>query len=98
MFLVGALATVAGILISYHFIEPQNHGIQKAFAVAAMYTGSYIGGVANLNAVALQYEVTKNGTLFAAVNAADNIITIVWIILTLTIPPLLQRFFHEKNK
>jgi len=98
MFLVGALATVAGILISYHFIEPQNHGIQKAFAVAATYTGSYIGGVANLNAVALQYEVTKNGTLFAAVNAADNIITIVWIILTLTIPPLLQRFFHEKNK
>ena len=63
-----------------------------------MYTGTYIGGSANLNAIALQYEVTKNGTLFAAINAADNIITTVWIILTIAIPPILQRFFPRKKQ
>lgn len=97
MFSIGAFATIAGMLIGYHFIEPQNHGIQKAFAVAGMYTGTYIGGSANLNAIALQYEVTKNGTLFAAINAADNIITTVWIILTMAIPPILQRYFPRKK-
>ena len=98
MFFVGSFATIAGMLIGYHFIEPQNHGIQKAFAVAGMYTGTYIGGSANLNAIALQYEVTKNGTLFAAINAADNIITTVWIILTIAIPPILQRYFPRKKQ
>ena len=56
-----------------------------------MFTGTYIGGSVNLNAVALQYGVTKSGTLFAAINAADNIITTIWIIATLLLPRLLQR-------
>jgi uncharacterized membrane protein len=91
LFSLGALATMAGVLVSYFLLAPQNHGVEKACAVAGMFTGTYIGGSVNLNAVALQYGVTKSGTLFAAINAADNIITTIWIVATLLLPRLLKR-------
>jgi len=95
-FSLGALATMAGVWVSYRLIAPQDHGVEKAFAVAGMFTGTYIGGSVNLNAVALQYGVGKNGTLFAAINAADNIITTVWIVATLVLPRLLQSVWPRK--
>ncbi|MDQ6758010.1 MAG: DUF819 family protein, partial [Bacteroidota bacterium] len=98
MFLLGAACSVAGVVIGYYIIAPQHHGVESAFAVAGMFTGTYTGGSANLNAVALQYGVIKNGTLFAAINAADNIITTTWIIITLVLPVVLQRWFPRKIK
>ncbi len=97
-FLLGAACSVIGALISYHIISPQTHHINHANAVAGMYTGTYIGGSANLQAVALQYGVTKDGTLFAAINAVDNIITTLWIMATLILPSVLQKFFPRKKK
>ncbi|MGE5519486.1 MAG: DUF819 domain-containing protein [Candidatus Dadabacteria bacterium] len=97
LFLLGSFCTVAGTLIGYYIISPPHEGIDKAFAVAGMYTGTYIGGSANLNAVAIQYGVIKNGTLFAAVNAADNIITTIWMIATLILPTLLQRWIPTRQ-
>ena len=97
MFLVGSACTIAGVFIGYNIIAPHHHGVDKAFAVAGMFTGTYIGGSANLNAVALQYGVIKNGTLFAAINAADNIITTTWIIITLVLPAILQRWMPRKT-
>lgn len=97
MFFIGSAATVAGTLAGFYLVLPAQHSISKAFAVAGMYTGTYIGGSANLNAIALQYDVIKDGTLFAAVNAADNIVTTTWIILTLVLPPLFQKFFPRKS-
>ncbi|MGI8891166.1 MAG: DUF819 domain-containing protein [Chthoniobacterales bacterium] len=96
LFLLGAAGTMAGVLIGYQLLAPQNHGVGKAFAVAGMYTGTYIGGSVNLNAVALQYDVGKSGTLFAAINAADNIITTIWIIATILLPRLLQRAWPRR--
>lgn len=97
MFFIGSAATVAGVLTSYYLLAPYRHGIASAFAVAGMYTGTYIGGSANLNAIAMQYGVIKDGTLFAAVNAADNIISTVWIIVTVALPALLQRLVPRKS-
>lgn len=96
MFLLGAATTMAGTLIAWYIIAPQHHGVGSAYAVAGMFTGTYIGGSANLNAVAIQYGVIKNGTLFAAINAADNIITTTWIIITLLLPALLQKWMPRK--
>jgi uncharacterized membrane protein len=93
LFTLGAAATMIGVLVSYRLIAPQNHGVEKGFAVAGMFTGTYIGGSVNLNAIALQYGVGKNGTLFAAINAADNIITTIWIVATLILPRILQRLW-----
>ena len=96
MFLLGSATTIAGTLIGFYIIAPQHHGVESAHAVAGMFTGTYIGGSANLNAIAIQYGVIKNGTLFAAINAADNIITTTWIIITLVLPALLQRWMPRK--
>ncbi len=96
MFSLGAAATMVGVLVSYHLIAPQDHGVEKANAVAGMFTGTYIGGSVNLNAVALQYGVGKSGTLFAAINAADNIITTIWIIATIILPRVLQKFWPRR--
>ena len=98
LFGLGAVATILGALIGYHLVSPQDHGVEKSFAVAGMFTGTYIGGSANLNAVALQYGMTKNGNLFAAVNAADNIITTVWIVATILLPRLLQKWLPRHPK
>ena len=96
LFGCGAVATAVGVFVGYFLIAPQHHGIEKSFAVAGMFTGTYIGGSVNLNAVALHYGVTKDGTLFAAINAADNIITTVWIVATLILPRLLQKWFPRR--
>ncbi len=93
LFGCGAVATAVGAIVGYHLVAPQNHGVGHAFAVGGMFTGTYTGGSVNLNAVALQYGVTKDGTLFAAINAADNIITTIWIVATILLPRLLQGWF-----
>ncbi|MEP7252207.1 MAG: DUF819 family protein [Ginsengibacter sp.] len=97
MFLAGTAFSVAGVLLGYYFIQPQLHSVRSAFAVAGMYTGTYTGGSANLNAVAITYGVNKDGTLFAAINAADNIITTVWMIVTIFLPSLLQRLLPRRQ-
>jgi uncharacterized membrane protein len=98
MFLIGSVATIAGVVIGYMILSPQHHHINLAYAVAGMYTGTYIGGSANLNAVALEYGVNKDGTLFAAINAADNIITTFWMVMTLVLPSIFQRYFPRQRK
>ena len=98
MFLIGSAATIAGVVIGYYILSPQHHDVNHAYSVAGMYTGTYIGGSANLNAVALEYGVNKEGTLFAAINAADNIITTIWMILTLILPSIFQRYIPRKRK
>ena len=98
MFLAGSAATVAGAVIGYFILSPQHHQINLAYAVAGMYTGTYSGGSANLNAVALEYGVNKDGTLFAAINAADNIITTIWMMMTILLPSVFQRYFPRKRK
>ncbi len=96
LFLVGSATTILGTFVGYHLVAPSGHGIPNAHAVAGMFTGTYIGGSVNLNAVALHYGVTKDGTLFAAINAADNVITTIWIIATLLLPRLLQRWLPRR--
>jgi uncharacterized membrane protein len=44
LFLAGALATMVGILIAYYLISPAKTIGPLAPAIAAMYTGTYIGG------------------------------------------------------
>jgi uncharacterized membrane protein len=98
MFLLGSAATIVGTLVSYYIIEPQHNNIDQSYAVAGMFTGTYIGGSINLNAIALHYGVTKNGNMFAAINAADNIATALWTILVIFLPPFLQKRFPRKMK
>ena len=98
MFGIGSAATVAGTLVGYYLFSPQAHHVENAFAVAGMYTGTYTGGSANLNAVAIQYGMNTNGTQFAAINAVDNIVGTSWIMVSLFLPTLLQRMIPRRRK
>ena len=97
MFLIGSAATMAGVIISYNIFSPQHHGVNLAYAVAGMYTGTYIGGSANLNAVALTYGVNNDGTQFAAINAVDNIVSTIWLMMTLLLPAVFQKLIPRKR-
>ncbi|KAB7732802.1 DUF819 family protein [Rudanella paleaurantiibacter] len=91
LFLIGSAGTIVGVVVSmWLFNGPQSVGSQF-YALAGMFTGTYIGGALNFHAVALHYGVAKSGNLFVAATAADNILTAVWMVATLAIPQLMQR-------
>jgi uncharacterized membrane protein len=97
MFLIGSVATVIGTLIAMWATNGKTQIGEMYHALAGMYTGTYIGGSTNFNGVALHYGVSKQGTLFSAATVADNIITAVWVIATLALPQLLNRFYPRKK-
>jgi uncharacterized membrane protein len=97
MFLLGSLATVIGVLVSWFLVNPAVEIGDLAPAIAGMYTGTYIGGSINFNAIALHYEVNQSGNLYAAATVVDNLIGTPWIIATLILPKYLQKFFPRKK-
>lgn len=97
MFGVGSLATIIGVLTAWFLVRPQTEIGPLANAIAGMFTGTYIGGSINFNAVALHYKVNESGTLYAASTVVDNIIGITWIIATLILPKYLQKLFPRKK-
>lgn len=93
LFLVGSAGTIIGVFVSvWAFAAPQTVG-KLFYALAGMFTGTYIGGSVNYHAVALHYNVSKAGNLFIAATAADNIMTALWMVATLGLPGFLQRRF-----
>ena len=56
LFLIGSLATTAGILLSWLILSPQNVLGEDGKVIAGMLTGTYTGGSLNFNAVALEYD------------------------------------------
>lgn len=93
MYLLGSVGTVAGVLVSVWVFSAQESIGPLFYALAGMFTGTYTGGSVNFHAVALHYNVSKAGNLFIAATAADNIITTIWMMVTLSAPRLLQRWF-----
>jgi uncharacterized membrane protein len=97
MFLVGSVGTVLGAFVGMWLIGGAK-GIGPQFhALGGMYTGTYIGGSVNFNAVALHYDISKSGSLFAAATAADNILSAIWVAATIAIPQVLKRFFPQQT-
>lgn len=97
MFGIGTVGTVVGVAVSWLLVRPEAAIGELAGAVAGMYTGTYIGGSINFNAVALSYAVNENGPLFAATTVVDNLIGTPWIIATLILPRYLQKLFPRKK-
>ncbi len=97
LFLIGSLATTLGILISWYAISPQDVLGEDANIIAGMLTGTYTGGSINFNAVALEYNFQERGVLYAGTIAIDNVVTTLWIIVTLAFPALLRKFWKDKK-
>ena len=97
MFLLGSVATVIGVIVSWILINPSAQIGDLAPAVAGMFTGTYIGGSINFNAIALHYQVNEAGNLYAAATVVDNLVGTPWIIATLILPKYLQKLFPRKK-
>ncbi len=91
LFALGSVGTVLGVIAGMWLIDGATHFGDLYPAISGMFTGTYSGGSVNFNAVALHYEVMEEGVLYAGMTAVDNIITAIWMIVTLAVPLLLRR-------
>ncbi len=98
LFLIGSLATTAGILLAWFIINPASVFGEEGKIIAGMLTGTYTGGSVNFNAIALEYGFQKKGVLYAGTIAVDNVITTLWIIVTLSFPAIIRKFLKDRPK
>ena len=98
LFILGSIATTIGILISWLLLSPQDILGDDGKIIAGMLTGTYTGGSVNFNAIALEYEFQKKGFLYAGTIAVDNVVTAVWIMVTLAIPLFLNKIWSSNIK
>jgi uncharacterized membrane protein len=97
MYLTGSVGVIIGVFVSVWLFDAQKTVGPLYYALAGMFTGTYIGGSVNFHAVALHYGVSKAGNLFIAATAADNIMTTLWMMASLTLPRVLQGRFPRKK-
>ncbi len=97
LFLIGSLATVLGILGSWYLVSPEEVLGDKGDIIAGMLTGTYTGGSVNFNAIALEYDFQKEGALYAGTIAVDNVMTTIWIIISLAIPAIMRPLWKDKK-
>ncbi len=98
MFLIGSFATMVGALIAMWAVSGKSAIGELYYALGGMYTGTYIGGSTNFNAVAIHYKVSQQGTIFSAATVADNIITAIWVIATLSLPQIFNKKFPRTTR
>lgn len=96
-FVLGAVGTVIGVVIALNLIDYQEVFGKNYAAIAGMMTGTYTGGSANFNAVALHYDVVREGAIYTGIVVADNIVTAVWMLVTLSLPALMMKFRPHKE-
>lgn len=87
LFLLGAVGTLVGVLVGMRLVDGQEAFGELAPAVAGMFVGTYTGGSANYNALAIHYDVARlRPVLFAGAAAVDSLMTVVWMGVTLSAP------------
>lgn len=91
-FLFGALASIIGGVTTFYCFGPKIG--PDAWRLTGQLVASYIGGGENAVAVAQALDVPKN--LFTGAFAADNVVTTIWMMIGLTAPIGLSRFFSNE--
>ncbi|NVJ60183.1 MAG: DUF819 family protein [Gammaproteobacteria bacterium] len=98
LFVIGVCGTVLGVFIAYSLVNPETVLGDQAAPIAGMVAGTYTGGSLNFNAVALHYKVNESGVLYAGTVAVDNVITALWMLITIALPKLMQRFTSKSDR
>ena len=89
LFLLGALGTALGVATSHWLVGGEAALGENHAALAGMFTGTYVGGSVNYNAIALEYGVMEDVALYAGSAAVDNAMTTLWMIACVALPRLL---------
>ena len=97
LFLISSIGTLIGVLIAMKIVNgPTNIG-DSFQALGGMFVGTYTGGSINFNALALHYNVVQEGGLYTGAVAVDNIVTAIWMVVTLAIPKVLAPFWKTQK-
>ena len=91
MFLVGSVGTAVGVIAADYLIDAKNTIGPLHHAVGGMFTGTYTGGSINFNALAMYYQVNREGMRYATSVAIDKSATTMWMIATSAIQKFLQK-------
>lgn len=97
LFLIGSISTFVGVLIAWAILSPEKILGENAAVIAGMLTGTYTGGSVNFNAIAIEYGFQKQGILYAGTVAADNVVTTLWMIITLAIPLFMRKIWKDRQ-
>jgi uncharacterized membrane protein len=98
VFLIGSCGTMLGVVVGMRLVHGASTIGPLYRAVGGMFAGTYIGGSINFNAVALQYDVVRHGTVYGGSIVVDNIITTIWIVTTLTLPRMLVSVWPRRAR
>lgn len=97
LFLIGAVGTMGGAVLAMRLVGGEAAIGPLHGAIAGMFTGTYIGGSVNFNAIALHYDVAREPVLYGGAVVVDNIITAVWIVATLALPRALSGVWPKRD-
>lgn len=96
LFLIGSVATTAGVMIGMWALDGATSIGPMYDALGGMFVATYTGGSVNFNAVALGYDVMRDGGLYGGAVAVDNIITALWMVITLAAPRVLMPIWPRR--
>jgi uncharacterized membrane protein len=97
LFVIGAAGTAMGVFVGMWIVDGAS-SIGPLFApLGGMFAGTYIGGSVNFNAVALHYDVVREGLLYGGAIVVDNIATTAWMIGSLALPRVLHRLWRRSD-
>ena len=91
IFLIGSVGTCVGAIVAFALLH--NH-IPELAGIAAMMTGSYIGG--GVNFAALANEFTVSGEMTSATTVADNLLMALYFFALLAFAGM--KFFRKHYK
>ena len=97
LFLLGAVGTILGVMAGLAAVGGGEAFGDLAFALGGMFTGTYIGGSVNFNAIALEYGVVEDARLYAGAAVVDSAMTTLWMAATVALPRLLARFAGARS-
>lgn len=92
IFLIGAVGTILGAFIAYFLLRGHFNDDAGLAGVAAMMTGSYIGGGVNFAAMASQF----NNEYTASATVADNLLMALYFFVLIAFAGM--RFFRKNFK
>ncbi len=91
IFLIGSVGTTTGALLGFRLLD---NYIDHLPGIAAMLTGSYIGGTVNFVALSDAFHVP--GESVSAAVVADNLLMTIYFFILVMIPGI--KFFYRKFK
>ena len=97
IFLIGSIGTALGVWIGLAIINGETVLGELYQAIGGMFVATYTGGAVNFNAVALHYDVVREGAIYGGIVAVDNVLTGLWMMVTIAVPSLLAGIWKTRK-